>query len=421
MLNLILSFLGFVIDLLLLEKRRIFMKQQLTSTQRFLMGITLFSMFFGAGNLIFPPFTGYAAGTDTLLAFMGLVLTAVIFPILGIIAAVRVGSMDGLCEKIHPKFAIIFTTIIYLCIGPLLAIPRTASTSYSMFHFLIAPVKDILFLNTPLVWWIGAIFSLLFFSASYHFAQNPTVLKNVLGKYMTPILLVLVCILFVAGIIQFQQPAALARPPYDYNPFGTGFEEGYQTMDVLAAMILGLVLTLNIRDFGIQGNQEIKREVNYSCIIAGILLTIIYGMLAFLGAKASALVPNAENGTTVLSAVCNLLFGQIGPVILAIIFFVACFNVCTSLLSSCATFFHKQFPKLSFLVWLRIFAIFSFFISIMGLQTILQISAPILTFLYPVALIIIVLNLLPGSFFQKPIVHRFCVLAAFLYSVVSFL
>ena len=131
-----------------------------------LLGITLFSMFFGAGNLIFPPFLGFEAGTNTLSAFVGFVITAVVFPVLGVVAAARVGGIDKLCEKIHPLFGRIFTLIIYICIGPLLAIPRTAGTSYAMFGFVTERAGDgsIFGLSVQLVLSIG--FSALFFLAA---------------------------------------------------------------------------------------------------------------------------------------------------------------------------------------------------------------------------------------------------------------
>lgn len=150
-------------------------------------------------------------------------------------------------------------------------------------------------------------------------------------------------------------------------------------------------------------------------------MTIVYGMLAILGARASAVLPEASDGSVVLSELCRLFFGNAGAVLLAVIFLVACFNVCTGLLSSCASFFSKEFPRLSFAAWLNVFTVSGCVISVFGLGFILQISVPILTLIYPVALTIIVLNLFPFAFLQKPWVHRIAVIAAFAYSVISML
>ena len=154
------------------------MKQQLRGKELFLVGVTLFSMFFGAGNLIFPPFVGYQAGSVSLPAFLGMALTAVCFPVLGVVAVAKVGGTDRLCSKIHPSFAIVFTILVYLCIGPMLAIPRTASTSYSMFAFLTARFDGMTLVGIPMDWVLRAAFSLVFFIGAYHLAKRPARFKD---------------------------------------------------------------------------------------------------------------------------------------------------------------------------------------------------------------------------------------------------
>lgn len=210
-----------------------------------LLGITLFSMFFGAGNLIFPPFLGFEAGTNTLPAFIGFVITAVVFPVLGVVAAARVGGIDKLCEKIHPLFGRIFTLIIYICIGPLLAIPRTAGTSYAMFGFVTERAGDgaIFGLSVQLVLSIG--FSALFFLAAGLLARNPEKLKDVLGKRMTPVLLFLIAAMFVASLLHPELTSGAPTERYATGALAAGFVDGYQTMDTLAAMVFGIVIGLD--------------------------------------------------------------------------------------------------------------------------------------------------------------------------------
>ena len=393
--------------------------KQLTHKQHVLIGVTLFSMFFGAGNLIFPPYTGYAAGSSSVVAFIGLASTAVLFPVFGVMATARAGGVDALCRKIHPHFATVFTIVIYLCIGPMLAIPRTASTSYSMFHFLTQAADGIAVGPFPLSSLICAVFSALFFFGSYHLAMRPSHLKDVLGKWMTPVLLILIAAMFVTSLFVLTDAPAPSRAPYDVNPFGKGFVEGYQTMDALAALVFGIVISMNIRDFGVQDDKAVSRETARAGLIAGVCLTVVYGLLAYLGARGSAVIPEAADGTAVLSSLCQVLFGAAGPVILAAIYFVACFNVCTGLLSSCAAYFSQKFPAFSFRSWLRIFTVASFLVSILGLDLILKISVPILTLVYPVALTVIVLNLLPFRFLGRPAVQRIAVAAAFVASILS--
>lgn len=394
---------------------------RLSFRQRLLMGVTLFSMFFGAGNLIFPPFTGYRAGSDAVPAFLGLISTAVLFPVLGIIATARAGGMDGLCRKVHPQFSKWFTLVIYLCIGPLLAIPRTASMAFSMMSFATAPAQSISLGPISAQQILAVVFSVVFFAASRFFAQRPSHLKDILGKILTPILLLLVLVLFSAGMVLLPAETGAPQPPYAGAPFAAGFVEGYNTMDALAAMVFGILISVNIQDFGLQEEKQLRRETGISGWLAGGVLILVYGMLAVLGARASAVLPEASDGSVVLSGLCSLFFGNVGAVLLAAIFLVACFNVCTGLLSSCASYFSKEFPRLSFVAWLNVFTVSGCVISVFGLGFILQISVPILTLIYPVALTIIVLNLFPFAFLEKPWVHRIAVIAAFAYSVISML
>lgn len=394
---------------------------RLSFRQRLLMGVTLFSMFFGAGNLIFPPFTGYRAGSDAVPAFLGLISTAVLFPVLGIIATARAGGMDGLCRKVHPQFSKWFTLVIYLCIGPLLAIPRTASMAFSMMSFATAPAQSISLGPISAQQILAVVFSVVFFAASRFFAQRPSHLKDILGKILTPILLLLVLVLFSAGMVLLPAETGAPQPPYAGAPFAAGFVEGYNTMDALAAMVFGILISVNIQDFGLQEEKQLRRETGISGWLAGGVLILVYGMLAVLGARASAVLPEASDGSVVLSGLCSLFFGNVGAVLLAAIFLVACFNVCTGLLSSCASYFSKEFPRLSFMAWLNVFTVSGCVISVFGLGFILQISVPILTLIYPVALTIIVLNLFPFAFLEKPWIHRIAVIAAFAYSVISML
>ena len=382
-----------------------------------LIGITLFSMFFGAGNLIFPPFLGYQAGTSVVPAFIGFVITAVAFPVLGVAAAAKVGGIDKLCEKIHPMFGRIFTLVIYICIGPLLAIPRTAGTSYAMFGFITDKAGEGSFLGVPLSLLISLLFSALFFAAAGFLARNPEKLKDILGKRMTPVLLILIAAMFVASLFHPELVPSAPAERYAENAVMTGFVDGYQTMDTLAAMVFGIVIALNIRALGVEDNDAVSIITIKSGFIAGAVLALIYGILAFMGADSMGIADGAENGTAILTALCEVFFGNMGPVVIAAIFFLACFNVCVGLLASCAEYFSDTFSFLSFNKWLLVFTVWSFLISILGIDMIISFSAPILSLIDPVALVIILLNLLPLKFVQTKAFFRVAVTAAFIYSI----
>lgn len=391
--------------------------KKLDGAKLILVGVTLFSMFFGAGNLIFPPYLGYLAGEKTISAFAGFMITAVIFPVLGVTAVAKTGGLDHLCQKVHPGFALLFSFAVYLCIGPMLAIPRTASTSYAMFGFLTGRLGEGTFLGMDVQLAASLLYSLLFFLAAGIVAKRPEKLKDRLGKRLTPILILLIIVLFIAGLAHGELSVNSSSGAYAASAFGTGFVEGYNTMDTLAAMVFGIVIAMNIRDLGIENNGAIARETIRGGVIAGIFLASMYGMLAFLGMRSGDLISGAQNGTEILTALAGGFFGDLGSVILAVIYFIACFNVCVGLISSCAKFFAEKLHFLGFDAWRWILTAWSFGISIMGLNTILSISVPILSIIYPVAMAVIILNLLPIKALEKPIVHKLVVAAALLYGI----
>ena len=229
--------------------------QALTLRQRSLVGLTLFAMFFGAGNLIFPPWLGVQAGTESLSAFIGFLITAVGFPILGVMAVAESGGLKNLGARVHPVFAFIFMFLIYLSIGPCLAIPRTASTSFEMV------VRPLLaengLLEAPLLGWTALGFSqlaysVLFFLAAFLVALNPEKLTSRLGKFLCPMLITLICVLWLGAFVNPIGEAGAPAAAYAGAALAHGFIDGYQTMDTLAALNFGLIIAMNIRAMGIK-------------------------------------------------------------------------------------------------------------------------------------------------------------------------
>ncbi len=344
----------------------------------FILGVTLFCMFFGAGNLIFPPFLGAQAGTDTWFAMIGFAITAIGFPVLGVVAVARTGGFQRLAEHVGKRFAFVFIMLVYLSIGPGLAIPRTASTSFEM---AVTP-----FMDQP-EGWILPVYSLIFFVVAALVAFRPEKLTDRIGKILAPCLLVLILI--------SKAPAEYGVPTgtYAQNVFAQGFSDGYQTMDTLVALNYGIVIVLNIKNKKVTHEKRIVHYTITAGWIAGGLLLVIYAALAHIGAVSGAAFPGAENGATVLTNLVSWLYGPVGSVILGLIFVIACLNVCIGLLSSCSEYFNRIVPKLPYRVWVIILAIISYLISILGLNTILKISTPILNALYPMALVLILLGL----------------------------
>ncbi len=363
------------------------MTEKFHARNKLLMGITLFSMFFGAGNLIFPPFLGAQAGTHGWIAFLGFAASAVGFPILGVVAVTLSGGLDKLASRVHPKFAAVYIVVLYLAIGPCLAIPRTASTSFSMVVTPFVPE------GTPLGG-IQLIYSLVFFAVAALVAMHPERLTEYLGKCLTPILLILIVVIFAGTMIKSPGTAAAPADAYTNMAPVQGFLDGYQTMDTLAALNFGLIVAMNIRAKGIKKEQAVMNETIWAGWIAGIVLLAVYAMLNFVGIRAGGAFADAANGTEVLMHMARFLFGRIGMVILAASFLIACFNTCVGLFSCCGKYFSGLFPKISHRAWVWGFAAVSVVIANVGLDAILKFSVPVLNAIYPLAILLIVLAFL---------------------------
>ena len=327
------------------------MIKSLSKRNQLLVGFTLFSMFFGAGNLIFPPNIAAQAGTQTWPAMLGLALSAVGWPILAVIAVVRAGSLDKLASRVHPVFSLVFTILIYLSIGPCLAIPRTASTSFEM--------------------------------------AVPPFLPE--GASTT-----LVTVIFLGCLIHPLGGYGAVQAPYDHAAPVQGFLTGYQTMDAIAGLNFGIVIVLNIKALGLQETKSVERATVRAGVVAAVLFLVMYSMLAHVGAVSGGAFPGTTNGAVTLTNLVRAIFGAPGSVLLAAVFIIACFNTCVGLISCCSSYFNTLIPKIPVPAWAAFFALVSMFIANAGLDQILAISVPVLNMLYPAAIVLIVLAFLPA-------------------------
>lgn len=303
---------------------------KLVARQRLVMTFTFFSMFFGAGNLIFPPFVGAQAGSATIPAAIGFIVSAVGLPILGVLAVTFAGGFDKLASRVSPKFALFLGVAIMLTIGPCFAIPRTATTSFEM---MVAP-----FVPSSYGWLAQLIYSLVFFTLAFLFAQHPEKLSKVLGRFMGPLLLVLIAVLFIACLIHGIGTPANPMGDYSTNQIARGFLDGYQTMDLLAALYFGIVISANIRAQQVDDESQVQKETAYAGLGTGVLLIVIYGALSYVGVVSGAIVtidPAKDTGATVLTNLTSSLFGTFGTAFLGVVFVIACLNVCTGLIGTC--------------------------------------------------------------------------------------
>lgn len=346
----------------------------------------LFSMFFGAGNLIFPAFLGRSAGEDVWLSLAGFIITAVGLPILGVLAVAKAGSFHTLVNRVHPIFAFLFPLLIYVSIGPGLAIPRAGSIAYEMG---MKPFLPETWMNQPVML---AVYTVIFFAVTLWLSLQPSKLVDRFGKLLTPILLIMIALIFVKSLITPMGEFPVATGAYQDNSFFQGFMDGYLTMDALAALVFGIVVANTIRSKGVQDTKLVSKYMGFAGLGAGILLASIYTILGFLGAS-SASLGEAENGAGVLTIVMNELFGGIGIILLGLLFTLACLCVCIGLIISCSQYFSTLFPMLTYKKWAVILAVLSLLVANLGLNQILSISVPILGAIYPIAVVLILLGL----------------------------
>ena len=359
---------------------------KLTKKQMVTISFMLFSLFFGAGNLIFPPFLGQNAGSATTPAIIGFLLTAVVLPVLGVIVVAKFDGLDKLAKQAGAKFSLVFTVLIYLSIGPGLGIPRAASVPFEM---AVAPYLPIDANNT--IWMVG--YSLVFFLFAFWLCRNPGKLVNRIGNFLTPSLLILLCFLFFSFLFRGQVDVADPQFLYQNMPFLQGFSDGYQTMDTIAALNFGLVIATTLGSFGLTDKKDTIRHTVVAGIFAGTILTTVYLMLSYMGKSSSGVYPIQENGAWTLRCIVSQVFGAPGAILLAAIFTLACLTTCVGLINSISQFFSTLFPKVSYHKWVNIIVVFSFLICNLGLNAILNISIPVLNAIYPVSIMLILLGL----------------------------
>lgn len=349
----------------------------------------LFSLFFGAGNLIFPPFLGQNAGSASLPAMVGFLITAVLLPLLGVIVVARFDGLERLAGQVGRHFAPVFTVLIYLSIGPGLGIPRAASVPFEM---AVAPYLPEGANATACM----AVYSLLFFAAALWLCMTPGKLVERIGHVLTPLLLMLLTFLFVCFVIYGKVDIAAPQGEYAHTPFLKGFVEGYQTMDTIAALNFGLVIATTLRAFGLDNKRDTLRHTVWADIAAGTILALVYIMLIYMGMCSSGVYEIQENGAWTLRCMVYQLFGTPGAVLLAAIFTLACLTTCVGLINSVSQYFSQLFKKTSYRMWVCVITLFSLLVCNLGLNTILSVSVPVLNAVYPLSIVLILLGLSHG-------------------------
>ena len=364
------------------------------STRAYLaIGMMLFALFFGAGNLIFPAALGQQAGSNVGWALLGFVLTGVGLPLLGV-AAMGYSSckdVEELASRVHPIYGLLYTISLYLSIGPMFATPRTGTVAYEI---AIKPFTEGLSMN------MEPIFLALFFGVSLWLSISPQKLVNRIGNILTPALLLVILLLIIKSFITPLGGYAVPQPTYGDAPTAVlqGFLDGYNTMDALASVVFAILVIDFVRLSGATSRAVITKTVMEVGAIAVALLGIVYVFIANIGATSVERFGLFDTGAPVLSVSANYLFGDFGQIILAIIVLLACLSTSIGLITSCGTYFHKLTPKISYKLYVVIFSVAAFGLSMFGLKTIISAAIPVLMLLYPLTIVIILLALINDVF-----------------------
>lgn len=268
----------------------------------------------------------------------GFLLTAVVLPVLGVIVVARFDGLDKLSGKAGKRFAFIFTVLIYLSIGPGLGIPRAASVPFEM------AISPYLPNDANRTLWM-VLYSALFFLVALWLCLNPGKLVQRIGRVLTPSLLILLVLLFISFVTKGNVNVAPALDSYQSSAFLKGFTEGYNTMNTIAALNFGLVISTTLVSFGLNERKDRITHTVYAGIFAGSILAIVYMMLSYMGMCSSGVYAVQENGAWTLRCIVQQVFGDGGAILLAAIFTLACLTTCVGLINSIFQFFSILFKN----------------------------------------------------------------------------
>ncbi|KMY55380.1 branched-chain amino acid transporter II carrier protein [Bacillus sp. FJAT-27231] len=389
------------------------MKTKLPFSAYLAIGVMLFALFFGAGNLIFPAQLGQNAGTNVWPAVIGFLTTGVGLPFLGILAMGFSGSsnLQELASRIHPIYAVVFTSLLYLTIGPFFATPRTGTVAYDIG---ISP-----FVGEGSAQMGLFIFTLVFFAVTMWLSLNPSKIVDRVGKILSPALIVLLFVLLITAIVKPIGSIEAPQEMYASGAFVKGFLEGYNTMDALASLVFGIIVINAIRAMGVTSKGEVLSATIKSGTVAIAFLAIIYVGIAYLGATSTEKFGVFETGGSVLNSAASYYFGSFGSVMLAVIIILACLTTSIGLITACGEYFNTLMPKISYKKFVVFFSVFSFVIANFGLSNIIMYSIPVLMFLYPLAVTLMLLTFLSPLFHHSRIVYVSATIVALMISTID--
>jgi LIVCS family branched-chain amino acid:cation transporter len=373
------------------------------------LGFMTFALFIGAGNIIFPPIVAQQAGEHVWLAAFGFLITAVGLPVITIMALSRMqGSIEIISSPLGRFFSLLLTIVCYLSVGPLFATPRTATVSYEIGF---APYFGTS--NSSLL-----IYSVIYFTLVTVISLYPNKLLDTVGHVLAPLKIAALAVLGIAAILI---PTGYISPPiYKYvtSPVSEGFVNGYLTMDTLGALVFGIVIIQAIQSRGVTDSKLITKYAIIASLIAGVGLTLVYISLFKLGLGSHEVAANAANGAVILHAYVQHAFGDLGSLFLAGLIFLACMVTAIGLTCACAEYF-TELTGLPYKLLVFILIGFSLLISNLGLTKLIAFSVPVLSAIYPPAIVVIMMSFF-WKYWNKPSTVVSSVTAvAFLFGIIE--
>lgn len=362
------------------------MQQTLKLADLIALGFMTFALFLGAGNIIFPPMVGQLAGEQLWLSAIGFLLTGVGLPLLTVVALARVGGgLDTLTSPIGRAAGTLLGVIVYIAIGPAFATPRTATVSFEVGF---APFVG----NGALPLFV---YSVIYFGLVMVVSLYPGRLIDNVGKAITPVLIVALCILGGAAVLLPVGLPTTSSGLYREAALSQGFLQGYQTMDALGALVFGIVIVNAIRDRNVTDHRITTRYAIIAALIAATGLALVYVSLIYLGATSGGIAPGTDTGVPILTKFVHHTFGPWGNVLLAVVISLACLTTAVGLITACGEYFSRLWP-VSYRTVVILFSLFSMAVSNQGLAQLIAVAVPVLVSIYPVSITLVALGLLAG-------------------------
>jgi LIVCS family branched-chain amino acid:cation transporter len=375
--------------------------------ETFVAGLALFSMFFGAGNLILPPYLGFNAGSSWVWVTLGFIITAIVIPILAIIGHAKLqGTMRDFGNKVSPYFSLVYCFIMYI-IAVTLPAPRTASVTHEMAIYPFFP---------ELSSWVT---STIYFALAFVFAINRTRILNLIGKFLTPLIVIILLAVIVLTILSPHEAMIISNFE---TPLVSGLLEGYQTFDAIGGVVVGAVVIISLNLQGTKNYAEKKQLIINSGIIAGLGLLLMYAGLIVSGALFSNEFMPDITRTKLLSNLSFATLGVLGNTLLSILIALACFTTAVGIITGTADFIKglTNNSKSAYTITAIISCVLGVVIGQFDVHYIIDIALPALMFIYPITIMLILLNVLPEKYASKT-VFRAVIIVTFLFSIPDFL